>query len=238
MTDNIWGENECFLTTDDGDDDQDWFVVQVAESGTLNTTVTAVPNNLNLNLEILVIENNQAKLIADDDDNFAAGGQSLNATAFVNPGTYYIHIEDDGHNNTNEEPYSFCVSFTPNPFEVNQTLELSALIPLDTCIMERIWGENECFLTTDDGDNDQDWYRVEIGSNCQLSIALTDSPSALDLNMELYRIDNGEVVLVADDGDTNSTAGQELFIDLDVPQGIYYIPVSYTHLTLPTIYSV
>ncbi len=91
--------------------------------------------------------------------------------------------------------------------------------------MERIWGENECFLTTDDGDNDQDWYRVEIGSNCQLSIALTDSPSALDLNMELYRIDNGEVVLVADDGDTNSTAGQELFIDLDVPQGIYYIQV-------------
>ena len=223
--DNIWGENECFFTTNDGDDDQDWFEVQINESGKLKAVLTSIPANMDLNLEIYMIENNQPKRIADDDDDNASGGQDLTATAFINAGTYYVHIEDENHNTTNEETYNFCLSFTPNGFEINQTIDLAAAIPQDTCFEDNIWGENECFFTTNDGDDDQDWFEVQIDTACLLRVGLTEVPGNLDLNLEIYQFINGQETFVTNDGDDNSNGGQELFTELNAEEGTYYIHV-------------
>ena len=222
---NIWGENECFSTTNDGDNDQDWFEVQINESGKLKATLTSVPSDIDLNLEIYMIENNQPKKIADDDIGNASGGLSLTATTFINAGRYYIHIEDENNNRTNEETYNFCLNFTPNAFEINQTIDLATPIPKDTCFMNNIWGENECFSTSDDGDNDQDWFEVQVEATCLLNVALTNVPNVLDLNFEIFQIINGQEVIIADDGHGNSGGGQELSTELAIEPGTYYIHV-------------
>ena len=201
-------------------------MVQVSESGTLNAVVTDVPSNQDLNLEIFIIENNgQPKRIADDDDNDAISGQNLTAVAYVDPGTYYIHIEDENNNRTNEETYNFCLSFTPNAFEVNQTIELAAAIPRDTCFEDNIWGENENFFNSNVGDDDQDWFVVQVDTACLLKVGLTNVPENLDLNLEIYQIVNGQPTIVADDGDINSNGGQALSAELDAQPGTYYIHV-------------
>jgi hypothetical protein len=224
--DNIWGENELFFDSNEGDDDQDWFEVLIDEPGKLNVAITSVPSSLDLNLEIYIIdENGQPKEIADDDDDNANGGQELAATAFVSPGTYYIHIEDENFNETIQETYNFCISFSPNAFEVNQTIELAAPIPQDTCFEDNIWGENECFFDSNEGDNDQDWFEVQIDTACTMDIAITDVPNNLDLNLEIYQIVDGQATLIADDGDGNANGGQELSASFSAEPGVYYIHI-------------
>ena len=223
--DNIWGENECFFDTNEGDDDQDWFEVQISEPGKLNVTITSVPSNLDLNLEMYIIENEQPKRIADDDDNAVSGGQELAATAFVNPGTYYVHIEDENFNTTVQETYTFCISFSPNAFEVNQTIDLAAPIPQDTCFEDNIWGENECYFDSNEGDDDQDWFEVQIDTACTMDISLTDVPDNLDLNLEIYQIVDGQATLIADDGDGNANGGQELSASFSADPSLYYIHI-------------
>ena len=221
----IWGENECFFNSNEGDDDQEWFEVIVTETGTLNATLTSVPTLLDLNLEIYILENGLPKRIADDDDSNANGGQNLTTTAFVAPDTYYIHIEDELFNVTIEETYLFCLNFTPNPLEVNQTIDLATTIPQDTCFEDNIWGENECFFNSNEGDDDQEWYRVEINESGILQATLTSVPTPLDLNLEIYIIENNLPKKIADDDDGNANGGQDLIAEAFISPGTYYIHI-------------
>ncbi len=221
----IWGENELFFNSNNGDNDREWLKVEIDESGYLSADITSVPTNLDLNLGIYIIENNQPKRIADDDDTNAGGGQSLRATAFISSGIYYIHINDENNDATNQETYNFCLSFFPNSLEVNQTFELAATIPQDTCFEERIWGENELFFNSNAGDNDREWYKVEIDKKCLLKASVTSVPTNLDLNLIIAQIINGQANTLSDDGDTNSSGGQSLFAELNVEEGTYYLYV-------------
>ncbi len=221
----IWGENELFFLSNEGDDDQEWYKINIPESGVINAEVFSVPTNLDLNLEIYTIENNLPKRIANDDDDNAGGGQDLVTTAFVNAGTYYIHIEDENHNGTNKETFTFCLSFSPDALEVNQKIESAAAIPFDTCFRDNIWGENELYATTNEGDDDQDWFKIEFNEPCSLKIEVTDVPANLDLNLEVYEIVNNIPNLRADDGDGNSGGGQALALSTDLEPGTYYIRI-------------
>jgi len=222
---NIWGENELFFLSNEGDNDQEWYEVNILESGVIDIEVFSIPTNLDLNLEIFTIENNIPKRIADDDDDNSFGGEDLTAAAFVTPGTYFIHIEDESNNATNEETFTFCIDFTPDRLEVNHTIEAATLIPFDTCFRNTIWGENECYATTNEGDDDQDWFKVEFNVPCSLKVDITDVPSNLDLNLEVYEIVDNQPKLRADDGDRNSIGGQSLFIETSLEVGAYYIRI-------------
>lgn len=226
LENNIWGENNCYFNSNDGNRDQDWFVVNVSESGKLRAALSSVPANVDLTLEILFINNNGIPIIlADDDENNAIGGQSLSSVAFINPGTYYIHIEDENNNSGNQETYTFCLQFYPNPTEINQTINLAYPIALDTCFENNVWGENALFFTSEDGDNDQDWFQVEFVSLCTLSLSITDIPTTLDLNLELFQITNNQEVLIDDDGDSNTIGGQNIGLERIVEPGVYYIHI-------------
>ncbi len=221
----IFGENDNFASPEDGDDDQDWYRVEILETGILEVFITSVPSILDLNLEILEDTGSTPKRVADDDDDNSGGGQDLMSVAYLNPGTYYIHIEDEDHDRTSDDPYDFCIAFTPNKNEVNQTFELASPIPLDTCFNENLYGENENYETSEDGDDDQDWYLITADSTCFLRIELTEVPSVLDLNMTLFQLENNQLVLVANDGDDNAGGGQNLFIETVLEPGGYYIHI-------------
>jgi len=222
---NIWGENECFFDSNDGDNDVDWFKVNINESGQLKVLINSVPANIDLHLAIVAIKNNQPVRISDDNDTNTSGGQSVESVAFLEAGTYYILVKDESSNATNEETYNFCINFFPNQFEINQTVDLAAVITSDTCFEENIWGENECFFDSNEGDDDQDYYEVELNSSCILNIDITSVPSNLDLNLEVVQVVNGQEVVVANDGDTNSSGGQSLSISYEALQGTYYIHI-------------
>jgi hypothetical protein len=223
--DNIWGENELYVDSNTGDDDQDWFKVEINNSGYLSAVLTSVPAQLDLNVEILTKVSGQIIKLADDDDNNASGGQDLITTAYINPGTYYIHISDELNNFTTEETYNFCLSFFENELEVNQTISLASPIPVDTCFQENIWGENEMFLTSNEGDNDRDWFKVEVPAACELKASVTDVPLSMDINIELYQIVNGQTVLRSNDSDGTAAGGQDIDLTFDAEQGTYYILV-------------
>ncbi|MFK7904657.1 MAG: PPC domain-containing protein, partial [Chitinophagales bacterium] len=185
--------------------DHDWFEVQMNESGYLSIDLTSVPANLDLHLAIITIENNEPKRIADDDDTNTNGGQSLNATAFLTAGTYYIYVTDENDNAFNDsESYNLIVSCSPSSLEVNQTFEMAVDIPQDTCFEERIWGENELFFNSNDGDNDREWFKVEIGESGYLNAHLTSVPTNLDLNLAIFIIENNQPKRIADDDDTDA----------------------------------
>ncbi|CAH0999187.1 hypothetical protein LEM8419_00484 [Neolewinella maritima] len=225
FSDNIWGENTTFTTSADGDNDQDWFVVEITQTGSLKASLTAVPGNINLNLELYIRENGQPRLIADDDDDFSANGQLLVATAFVTPGTYFVLVQDQNNNATSEEEYSFCLDFTANLLEVNQTIALAAPIPQDTCFEDNIWGENATFTTSAEGDNDQDWFSVVVTQSGVLKAAISSVPGNINLDLGIYALENGQPRLLADDNDEFTSNGQAQSSATYVEPGTYYIRV-------------
>ena len=165
--------------------DQDWYKIDVAEKGYLSVNVNLVPRILDLNLEIHQMVNGQLKRIADDDDDNAGGGQDLVATAFVEPGRYFVLVYDENNNSANDsESYRIEFNCFKNALEVNQTIDLATEIPRDTCFEENIWGENELFFTSNEGDNDQEWFKVNISESGNLSTCLLyTSPSPRDATL-------------------------------------------------------
>ena len=76
----------------------------------LNISLTEVPGDLDLNLEVYQMINNQINLFADDGDQNSNGGQSLFVETLVDPGRYYILVKDENSNSTSGETFTFCVS--------------------------------------------------------------------------------------------------------------------------------
>ncbi|MFK7808113.1 MAG: T9SS type A sorting domain-containing protein [Saprospiraceae bacterium] len=205
-------------------EDYDWYKITTNSPGQLKVDVTSVPSGLDLNLEIHTLKDGLLTLIADDDDDNSGGGQELSTVAFIEPGEYFIVLSDEDDNSFDDsDSYSISFSCFQNDTEINQTVDLAYTISQDTCLDNRIFGENACFFDFDDGDNDRDWFKVDIDSSCLFKMDLTSVPSILDLNMEVYQIENGQLVLVADDGDDNSGGGQELSATFSAAVGSYYI---------------
>ncbi|MGK0363959.1 MAG: hypothetical protein ACI85O_001013, partial [Saprospiraceae bacterium] len=222
----IWGENLCFFTSNEGANDQEWYQVNISETGYLRAAVTSVPSNLIINLTIHQIINGQPKVISDDNDDNAGGGQSLTSVAYVEAGTYYINLNDESNNATNQETFTFCLSFFPNETETNQIIDFAFLIPQDTCFEEEIWGENLCFFNSNEGANDQEWYRVNINYPGKLVVRLTSVPNNLDLNIGIYQIIDNQPTLISCDNDDNAGGGQSLTSVAYIETGTYYIKIN------------
>lgn len=223
--DNIWGENETFFDSNLGSNDRDWYKINLVESGVLYADVFSVPSNIDLNLAIYKVVNNQLMRISDDGDTNSSGGQSLSTAAMVNEGTYYILIHDENNNATNQETYSFCLEFTPNALEVNQTFELASYIPTDTCFEETIWGENECFFDSNFGSNDRDWFQIEVLESGIINAEVSSVPFLLDLNIGIYEVNNNQLQRISDDDAFDAGGGQSVSSTAYVNEGTYLILV-------------
>ncbi len=106
--DNIYGDNQTYTVTHD----VDWFSLEVADNNyPLKISVTSVPDNLRLNLEVYQLIENVLTLIADDGGS-AGPGDDRFVSAIVNAGTYLIKIGIDWGDDSNEEPYNFCLGYT------------------------------------------------------------------------------------------------------------------------------
>ncbi|MEQ9307205.1 MAG: T9SS type A sorting domain-containing protein [Marinoscillum sp.] len=93
---------------------------------------------LDLNLELYSIDNSAPVKVADDGTPNSNGGQTLNITTELIPGTYFIYIHDEGNNSTSQETYSFCINCKPKPIEVTISENICAgdafIFGLDTLI--------------------------------------------------------------------------------------------------------
>ena len=217
----IWGNNQLYYNSTDGADDQDWYEILVTESGYLKADLM-VPGALDMNMELYRLDGLSELLLADDGDGNSANGQTLSMAAYLEAGTYYLHLEDEGNNSTSNDFYQLCVEFLPTPLEVNQTLDLAKTLPSDTCIEERIFGENNDYFNSIDGADDRDWFEVTISESGYLAADL-QVPGSLDMNLELYRLDGSNEILLADDGDNNSANGQNLAVSAYLEAGTYYL---------------
>jgi hypothetical protein len=102
---NIYGDNHLYEVFND----VDWFEVEIIESGMLNTSVTLVPNNMDLNLGIFQFIDNEITQVANDGVGNASGGQDLSCSMMAEPGLYYVVVEDEGNSDFNEETYTICM---------------------------------------------------------------------------------------------------------------------------------
>ncbi len=215
---NIYGDNHTYTVYND----VDWFEVQVTSSGVLEVAVTSVPDNLGLNVEIYQIISNALTLIAGDRTTYPTNGENMFSYAVVNAGTYLILIEDNGNNAFNENTYSCCVDFTANALELNQIYEEAAPIPADTCFEANIYGDNHTYTVY----NDVDWFEVQIeADSSKLEVAVTSVPDNLGLNVGVYQIIENVLTLIADDGVTYPSNGEDMFVSADVNEGTYLISV-------------
>ena len=102
--DNIYGDNHTY----DVFNDVDWFQVEITEQVLIDISVTSVPSNIDLNVAIYELDQNVLTLVADDGVNNAGGGEDMFVEAELDPGTYYVVVEDEGNSDYNEETYTFC----------------------------------------------------------------------------------------------------------------------------------
>ncbi|MCD4680799.1 MAG: PPC domain-containing protein, partial [Bacteroidales bacterium] len=215
---NIYGDNHTYTVFND----VDWFEVQVVNSGVLEVAVTSVPNNLDLNVGIYQYINNVLTLIADDRNSNSSGGQDIFSNAVINPGTYLISVNEESNNDFNEETYTFCVNFTANELELNQIWDEAAPIATDTCFEANIYGDNHTYTVY----NDEDWFEVQVSEYGVLEVAVTSVPINLDLNVGIYKIINNTLTLIADDRNSNSSGGQNIFSNAVISPGTYLISVN------------
>ena len=187
--------------------------------------LNAVPAGINPDLQILQLVNGAPFSIADDNDSFTDAGQLVEAVAYVEPGTYYILVQDQNNDATDERDYNICVSLTVNPAEVNQTIALAYPVPPDTCLTDNIWGENETFAATGQNGDDRDWFTFTIDEPGRFSAILRGVPAGINPNMELYRYDEDDnLEQLENDGVGFSSGGQDLDIEIDtLNAGTYFL---------------
>ena len=149
----------------------------------------------------------------------------MEAVAYVEPGTYYIRVQDQNNDSRDERDYNICVSLTANPAEVNQTVDFAFPISADTCLMDNIWGENETFSAAGQNGDDRDWFTFTIDEPGQFSALLRGVPAGINPNMVLYQYDEDESLEeVKTDGVSFSSGGQNLDIEIDtLDAGTYYL---------------
>ncbi|MEE4260126.1 MAG: PPC domain-containing protein, partial [Bacteroidales bacterium] len=167
------------------EDDVDWYEIEMAESGVLEVSVTSVPDNINMNVEVHMLDENVLTLIADDRVYNPGLGESMLAVAVVDAGTYFIKVVDrynDAYSDT--DPYELELTCTPNALELNQVYEEAAPIALDTCFEANIYGDNHLYTEP----QDVDWYEVYTENPGVLEVAVTSVPDNLNINVEVYQL--------------------------------------------------
>lgn len=214
--------NVSYLAFIQENGDKDWYNVTLPESGILKVTLTSVPTNLDLHVEIHQLIGNVLTKITNDIIGNASGGQDIFANAVVAAGTYFILVEDESNNmSSGTDSYDMLVSCKPNGFELNQIYEDAALIPSDTCFEENIFGFNYLFPE----DNDVDWFKVNLSEPGVLKVALTSVPSALDINVTIYELIGGVLTKITNDTKGNATGGDDIFAYAVVASDSFLISV-------------
>ena len=226
LQDRIYGVNLLEGNSTVSQSDNDWFKVYAPAGGVLSVAVENVPQSIQPNIELYQRVAGLPTIIADDGDNSPGGGEAMYSYAYVEPDTVYIRVHDTNNNNTSFETYDLTVTFEESPYEVNQTIDLAAPIPLDDCLQERILGENSTFNVTGTGDLDRDWYEVNLPQSGYLSTRVVNVTQAIQLNLRIYRKENNQPVLLADDNDNSPGSGESMFTGAYLTAGTYYILVS------------
>jgi hypothetical protein len=205
------------------EDDVDWYEIEMAESGVLEVSVTSVPDNINMNVEVHMLDENVLTLIADDRVYNPGLGESMLAVAVVDAGTYFIKVVDrynDAYSDT--DPYELELTCTPNALELNQVYEEAAPIALDTCFEANIYGDNHLYTEP----QDVDWYEVYTENPGVLEVAVTSVPDNLNINVEVYQLVEDVLTLISDDRVYNPGMGASMLAVAVVNPGIYLISVN------------
>lgn len=189
--------------------DEDWFVLQVEQSGTLR--VNAFPDTNRMDLELLVFKQGERITIGNYYDNFGGGQTEYSRTINVLPGKYYVRVR----NVISEEAYPVVGEYTLNidyekkyidPHEPNDRAFQATTAQL---------GQTYSGVLTED---DADWFAIKVDQSSKVTVALNNIP--LDRMMTMTLMTNTQRQL---DKQTNSLGEHALEIDYFLAPGTYYV---------------
>ena len=206
--------------------DDDYYKINVNESGIIVVDLITVPSTLNLDV---FIYNSDLEEIRGTYDESSSIPYNLEVSV-CEAGEYYVYIRDGGSSSYQgtqydlENQYRFKVEFIPfsiaDPCECNETFSDACQISICEPIKALINPTFEKISSSSSSTIDRDVYAINLSQNIEYSIEITTGASNLDL--ELYAYDPDEELEYS----TSTTTGNSIITTLTPNQsGIYYLSV-------------
>lgn len=153
--------------------DNNYFIFTTYIAGVIEVTVSQVPSNLDLNLEIYR-QGSPNKIKWNYN---SSAGENVFEMVLQKAGTFYIKIYDrDNNASNNTQSYKLEVNLDSSDiYEYNNSFEVSSLIPLNTPVYAKI-----------KPGHDIDIFKSPVYRAGVVDIRLTNVPSDLMVTMELF----------------------------------------------------
>lgn len=189
--------------------DEDWFALQVEQSGTLRVNV--FPDTNRMDLELLVFKQGERITIGNYYDNFGGGQTEYSRAIDVLPGKYFIRVR----NVISEEAYPVVGEYTLNidyekkfvdPHEPNDRAFQATTAQLDHTYSGVI------------SEDDTDWFSFRVSESSKVTVSLTNIP--LDRMMTMTLLTNTQREL---DKQINTLGDRALKSDYFLAPGTYYV---------------
>ncbi|MCD1260879.1 S8 family serine peptidase [Paenibacillus athensensis] len=192
--------------TFDKPNDQDWFMLPLAQSGTLRIKCTVDTGRID---PVLLIQKKGEKSITIDQG--GDGALEISSLMEVLPGDYYIrvsNIKDYIEPVTGE--YILSIEYTPKLVDPNE--------PNDKSYQSTFMGLSSAYEGLFHTNDDTDWFQFRLGRDSLAQISLTNIPVARTLTATLY--DSS----LKEQGVFKNGSGQtSLYVEKPLPSGTYFI---------------
>ncbi len=191
--------------------DQDWFVFEVVESGTVHFNLANQAQNIQSSL--IVYNENLHELLRKEE---LHGGTPLKASLRVeNPGRYWVRLHDRGNNGYSMESYTLTAVFAPE-VDVNE--------PNDRFSQPTVITQINQMSGIVYPHNDWDWYRFDVTESGRIRIQISQ-PEGIYPDLRLYNDSRVEIARVHA---RNANESIMLIYDISEPDS-YYVSVRDNH---------
>jgi hypothetical protein len=230
----MWGINKMISDGEpyDIDQDLDFFAVEVEQSGVLEISVTDVPTNIPIRLEVYDSEENVLNVVQGN------SGDAINVRTIVCDDNYFFRISSQNpyspyEYRLNNSPFNVSVDIdTTDGCECNNTIATACEIEVGSSTTAKMWGSN--YLISDgtetDQNQDQDFFRLNIDSCGLLDISISDV--YFDQSIRLAFYDDESNLLQSVQGDP----GENINFEREVDEGSYYFRLTTQHPYSPYDY--
>lgn len=154
--------------------DSDWYAVDVPAQGQLDVTITSVPVNLDLSYRVW---NSNRDVSHNWISPLAKGGETHGINDLPRAGRYVIEVRDGRNDDRSPDPYRLQLAFrsSADVGEPNNGFGQASVLAPDAAVSATILPKG-----------DSDWYRVQVGDQGQLDVAIAPVPADLDVQFRVW----------------------------------------------------
>jgi len=190
--------------------DQDWYYIQVEESGSLDLSVT--PDNGRMDIAVMVQKTGEKAFIMDQNEE---GGTETISSYDLMPGRYYILVSnviaDEAYPVRGE--YELRLSISPKLIDPNE--------PNDKAFQATEVVMNTEYKGLIHHASDNDWFTFDLAAESYVSIKVDDIPSDKLMLMTLYNSNQTQLAL-----NINSQSTSSLIMNQVLKPGTYYVKLA------------